>query len=206
MSVIGFVDSVGRDLRHALRTLAAAARLHVCRGAHARAGHWREHGDLQRRLLGADQAAAVSECRRARADQAQRHAASTSPSELAIRADDVLHVPRREPDVRRRSACGGTAAADADAASDEPERVRALARHARRASGARRAADARTLVHGSRARRPPPKAPTRSILSYAFWQRRFGGDEAALGRELSIDGAAGAKSSASCRAISASST
>jgi putative ABC transport system permease protein len=35
--------------------------------------------------------------------------------------------------------------------------------------------------------RPAAEGPDPVILSYAFWQRRFGGDEAALGRELSID-------------------
>jgi hypothetical protein len=34
---------------------------------------------------------------------------------------------------------------------------------------------------------PAAEGPEPVILSYAFWQRRFGGDEAALGRELSID-------------------
>jgi putative ABC transport system permease protein len=34
---------------------------------------------------------------------------------------------------------------------------------------------------------PVAEGPEPVILSYAFWQRRFGGDEAALGRELSID-------------------
>jgi putative ABC transport system permease protein len=31
------------------------------------------------------------------------------------------------------------------------------------------------------------EGPTPVILSHAFWQRRFGGDEAAIGRQLSID-------------------
>ncbi len=34
---------------------------------------------------------------------------------------------------------------------------------------------------------PAAEGPVPVILSYGFWQRRFGGDEAALGRELSID-------------------
>jgi putative ABC transport system permease protein len=34
---------------------------------------------------------------------------------------------------------------------------------------------------------PAADGPAPVILSHAFWQRRFGGDEAALGRELSID-------------------
>ena len=52
------------------------------------------------------------------------------------------------------------------------------------------------------------------ILSYAFWQRRFGGDEAALGRELSMEAPSGSRGrpwqgsgrwSVSCRRISDSS-
>jgi putative ABC transport system permease protein len=34
---------------------------------------------------------------------------------------------------------------------------------------------------------PSAEGPQRVILSYAFWQRRFGGDEAVLDREISID-------------------
>jgi predicted permease len=34
---------------------------------------------------------------------------------------------------------------------------------------------------------PGAQGPAPIILSYAFWQRRFGGDEAAVGRQLSID-------------------
>ena len=35
--------------------------------------------------------------------------------------------------------------------------------------------------------RPGASAPWPVILLYAFWQRRFGGDEAVLGRELSVE-------------------
>jgi predicted permease len=34
---------------------------------------------------------------------------------------------------------------------------------------------------------PSAEGPAPVILSYAFWQRRFGGDDAVLGREISID-------------------
>ena len=34
---------------------------------------------------------------------------------------------------------------------------------------------------------PTAEGPAPVILSYAFWQRRFGGEDAALGREISID-------------------
>lgn len=40
---------------------------------------------------------------------------------------------------------------------------------------------------------PAADGPERVILSYAFWQRRFGGDEAALGRELSMEAPTGSR-------------
>ena len=55
---------------------------------------------------------------------------------------------------------------------------------------------------------PAADGPSPVILSHAFWQRRFGGDETVLGRELSMDSAGGdgtlacrrpRKSWASCR-------
>ena len=70
MSIIGFVDSVGRDLRYALRGLARRPTFTFAAVRHARTRHRRDHCDLQRRLLRADQAAAVSERGRAREDQA----------------------------------------------------------------------------------------------------------------------------------------
>ena len=42
-------DEMFQDLRFGLRMLLEESRLHVDCRAHAGAGHWREHGDLQRR-------------------------------------------------------------------------------------------------------------------------------------------------------------
>ena len=71
-------------------------------------------------------------------------------------------------------------------ASGEPERVRAL----RVTDGTLQALGVQPMrgrwfteaEHG-----PAAEGPAPVILSHAFWQRRFGGDEAALGRELSIE-------------------
>jgi predicted permease len=68
----------------------------------------------------------------------------------------------------------------------EPERVRAL----RVTDGTLQALGVQPMLgrwftqqeHGPAAEEPAPV-----ILSYAFWQRRFGGDEAVLGREVSLD-------------------
>ena len=38
---------------------------------------------------------------------------------------------------------------------------------------------------------PAAEGPTPVLLSYAFWQRRFGGDEAALGRQFSLENGPG---------------
>ena len=40
---------------------------------------------------------------------------------------------------------------------------------------------------------PVAEVPEPVILSYAFWQRRFGGEEAALGREISMEAPSGAR-------------
>ena len=66
----------------------------------------------------------------------------------------------------------------------------ACARFESRTARFRRSACSRCAGVGSRKQEHGPAAegPAPVILSYAFWQRRFGGDEAALGRELSING------------------
>ena len=61
---------IPRDAGPQLRDATALAAAHPAAAVVALAG--RDHRDLQRRLLGADQAAAVSERGRARADQASR--------------------------------------------------------------------------------------------------------------------------------------
>ena len=33
-----------------------------------------------------------------------------------------------------------------------------------------------------------PDAPDTAILTYGYWQRKFGGDPAAVGRQLMVDG------------------
>jgi len=40
---------------------------------------------------------------------------------------------------------------------------------------------------------PAAEGPEPVILSYAFWQRRFGGEEAALGREITMEAPSGAR-------------
>jgi hypothetical protein len=61
MNIIGFFDSVGRDLRYALRGLQRRPAFTSAAVLTARARHRRDDSDLQRRLLGAHQAVAVRE-------------------------------------------------------------------------------------------------------------------------------------------------
>ena len=199
MNIIGFVDSVGRDLRYALRGLARRPAFTFAAVRHARARHRRDDGDLQRRLLRADQAAAVSEFGRARADQACRRVAA-------------ICRPRRSLYLTYRNENGTFADIGVwqggfrDA--DRPRRARARARAARlprHAASARRAAAARTLVHGSGARARGRGAGAghslACVLATALRRRRSGRRARALGRCRSRR-----KSSASCRPISRSST
>jgi predicted permease len=68
----------------------------------------------------------------------------------------------------------------------EPERVRAL----RVTDGTLQALGVQPL-HGrgftEQEHGPAADGPAPVIISHAFWQRRFGGDQAALGRELAVD-------------------
>ncbi len=96
MNVIGFVDSVGRDLRYALRGLARrpaftfAAVLTLALGIGATTAIFSVVYSVLIKPLpypNADELVRI------------RHAAPTAISESRFCADDVPHVPGREPDV-----------------------------------------------------------------------------------------------------------
>ncbi len=99
------------------------------------------------------------------------------------------HVPAGEPGVRRYRPVEEESATLTD--RGEAERVRAL-----------RVTDGTLQALGVQPMRgrwfteqeydAGADGPSPVILSHAFWQRRFGGDEAALGRELSMDSPGGA--------------
>ena len=181
MSIIGFFDSVGRDLRHALRGLPRrpaftfAAVLTLALGIGATTAIFSVVYSVLIKPLpypNADELVRI------------RHSAR-SIAMISLRARTC--TSRTGHENRTFASIGLWQESVRDA--DRPRRVGARARsssHGRHASGARRAADARTLVHGSGARTRGRRAGP-VILSHAFWQRRFGGDEAALGRELSIE-------------------
>ncbi len=106
MSVIGFVDSVGRDLRHALRTLPRrptftfAAVLTLALGIGATTAIFSVVYSVLIKPLpypNSDELVRI------------RHSATVG-RRSGVATDDVLHVPRREPDVRRDRLCGRTAA------------------------------------------------------------------------------------------------
>ena len=107
MSIIGFVDSVGRDLRYALRGLPRrpaftfAAVLTLALGIGATTAIFSVVYSVLIKPLpypNADELVRI------------RHSAPRRHRRSGVLADDVPHVPGREPDVRRASACGRTAA------------------------------------------------------------------------------------------------
>ena len=206
MNIIAFFDSVGRDLRYALRGLLRRPGIHVRRRAHARARHRRDDRDLQRRLLGADQAAAVSERRRAREDQASppRHRRRRLRCEL----EHVPHVPARRTGRLRASASGRrTSATLTD--RGEPARVRAL----RVTDGTLQALGVQPMrgrwftEAGARARGRGARAghSLLCVLATAIRRRRSGARARALDRFAERQrhlARAASKSSASCRPTS----
>ena len=107
-----------------------------------------------------------------------RHsAAALNTADLESAADDVLHVPRREPDVGRDRLLVGRRR-DADAHRRNGARALA-ARHARRAAGARRAAacaDAGSPKHehGPAAEGPDSGHPLVRVRAEPLRRRRGG--------------------------------
>ena len=208
MNIIGFVDSVGRDLRYALRGLARrpaftfAAVLTLALGIGATTAIFSVVYSVLIKPLpypNADELVRI------------RHTAAGISTPIFGR-EPTMYLTYR--DENRTFASIGLWQEDSATLTDrgEPERVRAL----RVTDGTLQALGVQPMrgrwfteaEHGPAAEGPEPV-----ILSHAFWQRRFGGDEAVLGRELSIEAPSGTarrwqgrrRSSASCRPISDSS-
>ncbi len=83
------MDTLWLDLRYALRSLTPEPRVRAGGRAHARARHRREHGDLQRRLLGAAPATRVRPAR-----------SSWSRSGPASAAAGAKDVPSSQPEYQ----------------------------------------------------------------------------------------------------------
>ena len=183
MNIIGFVDSVGRDLRHALRSLPRrpaftfAAVLTLALGIGATTA-----------IFSVVYSVLIKPLPYPNADELVRirhSAAGISSSDLQFRADDVLHVPRREPDVcRDRPVAGRRRDADRRAAS-RSACARFESRTARfRRSACSRCADvgSRKQEHGPAAEGPVPGHPLSRVLATAIRRRRSGARARALDR------------------------
>ena len=200
MSVIGFVDSVGRDLRHALRTLPRrptftfAAILTLALGIGATTA-----------IFSVVYSVLIKPLPYPNSDELVRirhNAAALSTDDLTSSA--TMYFTYRDENRTLAEIGFWTNGGETLTRTDGTDRVRSL----RVTHGVLQALGVQPqrgrwfteAEHGPGAEGPDPV-----ILSYAFAQSRFGGDEAALGRDLLINRGL-RKSSASCRPISASST
>src|SRR5687767_6407984 len=182
MSITGLFDSIGRDLRHSLRGLgrrpafAFAAVLTLALGIGATTAIFSVVYSVLIKPLpypNADELVRI------------RHAARGQPLGTAD-FDPTMYLTYR--DENRTFASMGLWQDASVTLTDrgEPERVRAL----RVTDGTLQALGVQPMrgrwfteeEHGPAAQGPRPV-----ILSHAFWQRRFGSDEAAVGEQLSID-------------------
>ncbi len=190
MNIIGFVDSVGRDLRYALRGLARrptftfAAILTLALGIGATTA-----------IFSVVYSVLIKPLPYPNADELVR----IKPAAPGINIDDLtsdatMYLAYR--DENRTFANIGQWANGTATLTDrgEPELLRSL----RVTDGTLQALGVQPMrgrwftmeeVYG------PPAAGRQSVvLSYAFWQQRFGGDEAVLGRAITMEAASNSTS------------
>ncbi|HEX7079524.1 MAG TPA: ABC transporter permease [Gammaproteobacteria bacterium] len=182
MNITAFFDSVGRDLRYALRGLSRrpaftfAALLTLALGIGATVAIFSVVYSVLIKPLPYPNAGELVRIRHS--------APGINVDDLA--ASSTMYLTYR--DENRTFADIGMWQEDSATLSGRgaPERVRAL----RVSHGTLQALGVQPMLgrwfteaeHG-----PAAEGPAPVILSYGFWQRRFGGDEAAVGRELSVD-------------------
>jgi predicted permease len=178
MHIIGFVDSVGRDLRYALRSLSRrpaftfAAVVTLALGIGATTAIFSVVYSVLLKPLpypNADELVQI------------RYSAAGYPS---LPSPPSLYFTYR--DESRTFASSGLWQPGGITLTGlgEPERVNAL----RVTDGILRALGVQPMRGRSfteEEHQPAAEGPAPVILSYAFWQRRFGGDEAIIGREMS---------------------
>ncbi len=183
MSVIGFVDSVGRDLRHALRTLPRrptftfAAMLTLALGIGATTA-----------IFSVVYSVLIKPLPYPNSDELVRirhNAAALNTDDLG--SSPTMYFTYRD-ENRTLAEIGFWAnGGETLTRTDGTERVRSL----RVTHGVLQALGVqpqrgRWFTEAEHA--PEAEGPDPIILSYAFAQSRFGGDEAALGRDLLING------------------
>ncbi|HEU4618668.1 MAG TPA: ABC transporter permease [Gammaproteobacteria bacterium] len=182
MSILGFADSVGRDLRYALRGLARrpaftfAAVLTLALGIGATTAIFSVVYSVLIKPLpypDADQLVRI------------RHPAPGIDFD-DLSADPTMYLTYRA-ENRTFASIGLWDEGWATLTErGEPTRVRTL----RVTDGTLQALGVQPMVgrwFTEREYGPASDGPEPVILSYAFWQRRFGGDEAVLGRELAME-------------------
>jgi putative ABC transport system permease protein len=181
MSTIGFVDSISRELRYALRGLARrpaftfAAVLTLALGIGATTA-----------IFSVVYSVLIKPLPYPNADELVRIRHSTRGELGGADFDATMYFTYR--DENRTFASLGLWQDNSATLTDrgEPERVSTL----RVTHGTLQALGVQPMrgrwfteqEHG-----PAAEGPAPIILSHAFWQRRFGGDEAAVGNRLSID-------------------
>jgi predicted permease len=187
MNIIGLFDSIGRDLRHALRSLprrpafALAAVLTLALGIGATTAIFSVVYSVLIKPLpypNADELVRI------------RHIAPGLGAANMV-ASTNMHLTYRQ--ENRTFAAIGLWMEDSATLTDrgEAERVQAL-RVTDGTLQALRIQPMRGRWFTDQEHDVAADGPTPVILSHAFWQRRFGGDESALGRELSMDSPGGA--------------
>jgi predicted permease len=184
MNIIGYIDSLGRDLRYALRGLGRrpaftlAATLTLALGIGATTAIFSVVYSVLIKPLPYPNPDELVRIRHTDVNAADRVASST------------MYLTYRD-ENRTLAAVGMWQRSDATVTvRGEPERVRSL----RVTDGTLQALGVQPLrgrsftaaEHG-----PGAEGPSPVILSHAFWQRRFGGSETAIGSELSLDSPSG---------------
>src|SRR5262245_19979799 len=186
MSIMGLVDSVGRDLRYALRGLSrrpaftCAAMLTLALGIGATTA-----------IFSVVYSVLIKPLPYPNADELVRIRHPAPGIGIAdLSADPTMYLTYRN-ENRTFASIGFWH--ESDATVDEggtPTRVRAL----RVMDGTLQAIGIQPMLgrwFTEQEYAPAAEGPEPVIISYAFWQRRFGGDEAVLGRELSMEALSG---------------
>src|SRR5688572_1818779 len=186
MNVIGWFDSVGRDFRHALRSLprrpafTLTAVLTLALGIGATTTIFSVVYSVLIKPLPYPNAAELVRI---------RHPAPGLNSADTFASTNMYLTYRQE---NRTFAAVGIWGEDSATLTerDEAERVRAV-----RVSDGILQALAIQPLHGrwftAQEHEAAADGPAPVIVSHAFWQRRFGGDDAALGRALAMDSGGG---------------
>jgi len=183
MNTIGFLDSLGRDLRYALRgmrrrptfTLAAVLTLALGIGANT-AIFAVVHGVLIKSLSYPNAEELVS----------LRHTAAGLPSGGDMNVSPTMYFTYRDESRMFQNIGLWTTGGQSLTGRGEPEQVRTLWV----TYGTLQALGVQPLMgrwFSEADDTPGTSGPDPVILTYGYWQRRFGGDQSPIGRKLTID-------------------